>query len=59
MDDTWIREPGDPEEARPMAQPEGVPHDDPQEGFLVRDDDDVPDAAKPLHPDLGGPVGPS
>ena len=59
MNDDGIRQPAEPEPARPTDQPEGIAHEDPQEGLVERDADDVPDAAKPLHPDVGGPIGPS
>jgi hypothetical protein len=59
MNDDWIREPTDPEPARPMDEPEGIPHEDPQAGRIERDADDAPDAVRPLHPDVGGPIGPS
>jgi hypothetical protein len=59
MNDDWVREPTEPEEPRPMEEPRGIEHDDPQQGFVTRDAEDVPDAARPLHPDVGGTIGPS
>lgn len=62
MEDNWIREPGDPEEARAVEpDPAGdAPRgEDPQAGLVTRDAEDVPEAARPLHPDVGGPFGPS
>ena len=61
MDDTWIREEEGPEAVRPMGDPAAdVPRAvDPQEGHITRTTDDIPDAAVPTHPDIGGPIGPS
>jgi hypothetical protein len=62
MDDNWIREPGDPEDARPVeGDParDAPPGEDPQAGLVTRDAEDVPESAQPLHPDVGGPFGPS
>jgi hypothetical protein len=60
MDDTWIREDERPAPARPMRDPgEDAPQaPDPQEGRVERTTDGIPDAAAPLHPEVGEPIGP-
>lgn len=63
MKDDWIREPTDRGDAEPLApdadEPQGIVHEDPQAGRILRDTENVPDSARALHPDLGGSVGPS
>ena len=56
--DDAIGSPADTD-ALPMAPPRGIDHDDPQAGMIARDTGDLPDAARPLHPEIGGPTGPS
>lgn len=64
MQDDWIREPAPDEHPDDEAGPgetdsAGVPADDPQAGQITRTDEHVADAARPTHPDVGGPFGPS